>query len=200
MTDAINHAVISQVMRHLRTGNIRRCLDLGFKHEELSMLSQMSVENTTHLLNMTVPFITVNIDHDMLARSFERVLAEGERQSLIQRSIAHGASIHMMTTYFGVSSEEVSTRRRIMGVNIRAGRIPMPSAEESANAWYRWIDLSRASGVEPSRFDSLAALDVMLLLAEETTLSLAVIWELLRSWYPESNKARKRKARSSRSA
>ena len=199
MSDAINHAVISQVMRHLRTGNIRRCLDLGFKHEELSMLSQMSLENTTHLLNMTVPFITVNIDHDMLARSFERVLAEGERQSLIQRSIAHGASIHMMTTYFGVSSEEVSTRRRIMGVTIKAGRIPMPSEEESASAWYRWIDLARSSGVEPSQFDSLAALDVMLLLAEETTFSLAVIWELLRSWYPQPNTGRQRKTRASRS-
>ena len=199
MSDAINHAVISQVMKHLRTGNIRRCLDLGFKHEELSLLSQMSVENTTHLLNMTVPFITVNIDHDMLARSFERVQAEGERQTLIQRSIAHGASIHMMTTYFGVSSEEVSTRRRIMGVTIKAGRIPMPSAEDSASAWYRWVDLAGSCGIEPSHFDSLAALDVMLLLAEETTMSLAVIWELLRSWYPQANKTRQRKARASRS-
>lgn len=199
MSDAINHAVISQVMKHLRTGNIRRCLDLGFKHEELSLLSQMSVENTTHLLNMTVPFITVNIDHDMLARSFERVQAEGERQTLIQRSIAHGASIHMMTTYFGVSSEEVSTRRRIMGVTIKAGRIPMPSAEDSASAWYRWVDLAGSSGIEPSHFDSLAALDVMLLLAEETNMSLAVIWELLRSWYPQANKNRQRKARASRS-
>lgn len=200
MSDAINHAVISHVMQHLRTGNIRRCLDLGFKHEELSILSQMSVENTMHLLNMTVPFITVNIDHDMLARSFERVLAESERQSLIQRSIAHGASIHMMTTYFGVSSEEVSTRRRIMGITIKAGRIAMPSAEESADGWYRWIDLARSSGIEPSHFDSLAALDVMLLLAEETTFSLAVIWELLRSWYPDTNKTRQSKTRMSRRA
>lgn len=197
MSDAINHAIITQVMKHLRTGNIRRCLDLGFKHEELSMLSQMSVENTTHLLNMTVPFITVNIDHDMLARSFERVLAESERQSLIQRSILYGASIHMMVTFFGIPSEEVSTRRRIMGVMVKAGRLTMPSPDASAKAWYRWKDLVKDSGLEVTDFNSMEGLDVMLLLAEETTLSLAVIWDLLKSWYPEKTRNRQKRPRKS---
>lgn len=194
MSDPINHAIIRQVMTHLRSGNIRRCLELGFRHEELNVLSQMSVESTAHLLNMTVPFITISIDHEMLARSFERVMAENERQTLIQRAINHGASIHMMMTYFGVSSEEVSARRRIMGLNVKAGRIPQPGEQDSARAWHRWKSLTENAGIDPGDFDSLAGLDLMILLAEETRLSLAAIWDLLKAWYPQGAVRKRRKS------
>lgn len=193
MNDAINHAIINQVMKDLRTGNIRRCLDLGFNHDELNQLSQMPPENIMHLSSMPVPFTTVTVNHDLLARSFERVNAECERQNLIRNALQRGASIQMMMTYFGISSEEVSTRRRIMGISLRAGRLPMPADEMSEHAWRRWEALTRSSGLRIDEYGSLAGLDVMILLAEETGLALAVLWELLRTWYPKGDRKKARK-------
>lgn len=193
---ALNNAVLTQVMTHLRDGNFRRCLELGFKHDELSQLNGLSLGDIGALGRMPIRFVNVSINHDLLTRALERLHEESDRQALIGRAITLGASIQMLNELFGVSSEEVSTRRRMMGITVKSGRNPMPDVTETHLTWIRWKELCIEAGI--SLDDSLenkdptAILDLMMMLAEETHLPLSIIKRLLEQWKDDSQALRSR--------
>ncbi|MCM6306029.1 DUF2857 domain-containing protein, partial [Klebsiella pneumoniae] len=71
---------------------------------------------------------------------------------------------------------EISARRRLMGINIRQGRSQAPDEEEEIALWKRWQE------VKVDNLDSIQALEVMMQLTRERSLSLTVVWNLIRKW------------------
>ncbi|MDC6705829.1 DUF2857 domain-containing protein, partial [Leclercia adecarboxylata] len=105
--------------------------------------------------------------------------------------------------FFGLSPQDVALQRLVIGVTARRGRWREFSEEMDAQLWYRWTHLMKEHQVELD--DSLALLDVAMLVAEELNapqgadstegtenLSLAIIWHRVQSWirdglYPPSH-------------
>lgn len=183
----MNHAVLRQVAAHLRNGDIKRCLDLGFREEELSLINSLSLGEINHLSAMPVQFVQVSINHEVLQRALERLQEDNDRQALIQRAIALGATIDMLTQLFGMTASEVSARRRLQGVTSKQGRLAMPPVEETHSIWHRWKELCEGTNLQ-LEVDPIAALDIMMMLAEETGHTLSVIWKLAHSWAQVTNK------------
>ncbi|OLU25470.1 hypothetical protein BVH03_17595 [Pseudomonas sp. PA15(2017)] len=183
MTDSsLNTAVLYQVMTHLRDGNFRRCLEMGFDQEELVQLNQLSFSDISELTRTPVRFIEITVNHDLLGRALGRLQEEALRQQMIQRAIKLGASLEMLNSLFGITSEEVSGRRRFMGINIKPGRPQMPEVEEMHQLWNRWQKLIAENSAKIDQTDPTAALGVMMILAEETGHPLSIIWKLIREW------------------
>ncbi|WP_313026668.1 DUF2857 domain-containing protein [Pseudomonas lopnurensis] len=193
MTDSsLNTAVLHQVMTHLRDGHFRRCLELGFKQDELVQLNQLSLSDISELTRMPVRFVEISINHDLLSKALGRLQEEGLRQQMIQRAIRLGASIEMLHSLFGITSEEVSARRRLMGINIKPGRPQMPDVDEMNHLWARWQKLIAETGAKLDRSDPTAALDAMMLLAEETGKPLSIVWKLIHEWEADVQKMLRR--------
>ncbi|MGP0172721.1 DUF2857 domain-containing protein [Pseudomonas sp. NCHU5208] len=198
MSDSpLNTAVLHQVMTHLRDGDFRRCLEFGFKEDELIRLNQLSFSDITELTRMPVRFVKISINHDLLGKALGRLQEEGQRAQLVQRAIQLGASIEMLNKLFGITSEEVSARRRLLGISIKTGRPKMPEVEELHLIWGRWQSLIAHAGIKPELIDanSIESLDIMMMLAEETGKPLSVIWKLVHEWHADVKKMLERSSK-----
>lgn len=176
MMSTINQAVLSQVIQEMKEGNVRFCEALGFDYEELNELSSLSYEELMHLGSTPAQFLKITVNHDVLRKMLIHVRQEQKLQQLVNRAIKLGGSLALIRCYFGLPTAEVCARRRLKGIFIRQGRNQLPSEEEEAALWMRWQE------VKVEKLDSMQALEAMMLLAQEYSLSLNVIWNLIRQW------------------
>ncbi|PVW73311.1 DUF2857 domain-containing protein [Klebsiella pneumoniae] len=155
------NALLTQLIMELKSGSIRRCEALGM---------------TMYLISTPVSILTVCINHANLKMLMEQAQRERQRAQRIDRALALGGSIELMQRYFGLTPAEVSTRRRLSGIETRQGRCHNPTEEEELAVWEQW------KAAQISNLASLEALDVMMLIAEQHDISLTVIWTLAKSW------------------
>ena len=161
------NALLTQLIMELKSGSIRRCEALGMTMEEIQALN---------LISTPVSILTVCINHANLKMLMEQAQRERLRAQRIDRALALGGSIELMQRYFGLTPAEVSTRRRLSGIDTRQGRCHNPSEEEELAVWEQW------KAAQISNLASLEALDEMMLIAEQHDISLTVIWTLAKSW------------------
>ena len=88
------------------------------------------------------------------------------------------ASIELMQHFFGLTSAEVSSRRRLLGRTEKQGRKKHCSEETEGKIWTRWQELKSTL----SNLHSLETLDVYMLIAEEYAVSLTSIWKMIMAW------------------
>ena len=105
-----------------------------------------------------------------------QVRQEQKFQQLVGQAVQLGGSIALISHYFGISTAEISARRRLMGIHVRQGRNQVPGEEEEAALWNRWQQ------IKVDNIDSIPAQEAMMLLAQERSLSLTVVWNLIRQW------------------
>ncbi|NNA96947.1 DUF2857 domain-containing protein [Pseudomonas gessardii] len=190
----INEAILSQVLHHMRNGQLRRCIEMGLEPEILAQLQQPSVLSL--LLNTPVSWCSVTIDGDIVKKLLTGAQRSDEEVRMIERALRLGATTQMLQQFFGLSPQDVALQRLVIGVTARRGRWREFSEEMDAQLWYRWTHLMKEHQVELE--DSLALLDVAMLVAEELnipqdtgtsesteSLSLAIIWHRVQSWIKE---------------
>jgi hypothetical protein len=176
MMPSINQAILSHVMHELKEGNVRYCEALGFEREELSELNTLNFDEIIHLGNAATHFLKISVNHDVFRKMLAQVRQEQRFQNIINHAMSLGGSIALINHYFGLSTAEISARRRLLGINIRQGRKQIPSEEEEAKAWKRWQELNI------DNLDSIEALKAMMQLSEEQSMSLTVVWSLIKQW------------------
>ncbi|MBP2170749.1 hypothetical protein J2125_003941 [Erwinia toletana] len=176
MIPSINQAVLTQVLQELKEGNVRYCESMGFDQYELAHLSSLSVEEVLYLSNSAAHFLKISVNHDVLRQMLVQVHQTQQQQKLVDQSLALGASIALLHHYFGMSTVEVSARRRLLGICVRAGRNENPDEAAEHQVWHRWQE------IKPDKLDSLEGLQAMLCVAEELSLSLTVVWNLVQQW------------------
>lgn len=71
----INEAVLTQVINHLRNGQLRRCAEMGLRPEILAQLQQPAVMSI--LTNTPVSWVDVRVNIDVM----EKILATAERSA-----------------------------------------------------------------------------------------------------------------------
>lgn len=173
------NSLLTQLLMELKSGNIRRCEAMGLTLDEIQALNQLTVEDLHYLVNSSVSILTFRINHTNLNMMLVQARQEQVRLQRIDRALALSGSIEMMQCYFGLTAAEVSTRRRLAGIATRQGRNQTPGEAEEVAIWEQW----QAARVD--NLDSLEALEVMMLIAEQQDIALTSVWTLVKSWVDE---------------
>ncbi|MFE4110606.1 DUF2857 domain-containing protein [Kosakonia sp. YIM B13611] len=175
MIPSLNYAVLTATLHALKEGNIQYGETLGFTFDELNALNQLSLDELFSLSRAPAQLITLTVRHDVLHKLIASSHLESKRQQQINRAIRLGGSIAFLSHYFGLTSNDVCTRRRLLGVTIPHGRTAIPNEEVDAEIWHRW------KKTRPENIESPAALEAMMLItesfsAQENSPSLTVVW------------------------
>lgn len=80
----INEAVLTQVLNHLRNGQLRRCAEMGLRPEILAQLQQPAVMSI--LTNTPVSWVDVRVNIDVMEKSWPQPSAARRKTC---RSNAH---------------------------------------------------------------------------------------------------------------
>lgn len=177
MIPSLNYAVLTDAIHALKDGNIRHCESLGFTYDELNAINKLSMDELLILSRASSQFINVTIHHEVLRQILAQTKQEIYLQQRINRAIELGGSIELLNQFFGLSSNEISARRRLVGIYISQGRTRIPDESTDAEIWTLWTKQ------RPDNLFSLDALDAMMNITEELSersdaeaLSLTVVW------------------------
>ncbi|HCF7276005.1 TPA: DUF2857 domain-containing protein, partial [Pseudomonas aeruginosa] len=184
----INEAVLTQVLNHLRNGQLRRCAEMGLRPEILAQLQQPAVMSI--LTNTPVSWVDVRVNIDVM----EKILATAERSAQedlqIERALKLGATTTMIQSFFGLSPEDTATKRLMLEIHPRRGRWRQLDEQIERQIWFRWEHLMQENQVRLE--DSMELLDIAMILTEEINagieqdspefISLAIVWSLIQSW------------------
>lgn len=138
MNPSLNYYVLTDVLHALKDGNIRYCESLGFTFDEMNALNQLSLDEVFTLSRAAVPYISVSVRHDVLLHLLAHAREEYRQQQQINRAIRLGGSIALLNHYFGLTSNDVCLRRRLLGVSVPFGRTPDPDEETDVKIWRQW--------------------------------------------------------------
>ena len=107
---------------------------MGFNEEELRQIKNLSVNEMVYLCNSTAQFCNVEINHDLLGRILDCAQKDKKLEKTQDRALMLDASIELMQSFFGLTSAEVSGRRKLLGRTEKQGRKKHCSEEtESEN-------------------------------------------------------------------
>ncbi|KEZ68355.1 MULTISPECIES: DUF2857 domain-containing protein [Pseudomonas syringae group] len=196
----LNEAMVAQILHHLRNGEVRRCLDMGLDPEILALLQQPSSQSV--LLNSAVIWCRVAVDPDMVKRLLANKERTDQENRIVQRALRLGATTPMLQEFFGMSPQEVSLQRVLVGVPGRPGRFR--DIPDDAPLWHRFVQLMEEYSVDHT--DGVALLDIAMMLTEEINvppeephslptdqITLGLVWNKIQGWlaqdlYPNGKK------------
>lgn len=179
MIPSLNYTILTDAIHALKDGNVRHCESLGFTYDELNAINRLSMDELFILSRASSQFIHVTINHEVLRQILAQTKQEIYLQQRINRAIELGGSIDLLNQFFGLSSNEISARRRLVGISISQGRSRIPDEKTDAQIWTMW------KKKRPDNLFSLEALDAMMNITEELSgsgdsdeeaLSLTVVW------------------------
>lgn len=187
----LNEAMIAQILHHQRHGEIRRLLDMGLDPEILGLLQSPS--SLSVLVNASVIWCQVVIDQEMIKRLLSNTERSEEETRMVQRALRLGATTPMLHEFFGMSPQEVSLQRVLVGVPGKPGRYR--ELPDDTPLWHRFVHLMKE--YEADHTDSKALLDIAMLITEEINapleqqgsnqerIPLGLIWNKIQQWINE---------------
>lgn len=175
MFPSLNYVVLTNALAALKEGNFRYCETLGFTFDELNTLNQLSLDELFIVSRASAQFMSITVRHDVLQQILTQSHQEAQRQQQINRSVRLGGSIALLNHFFGLTSNEVCARRRLLGVTIPYGRTPIPDEAIDAEIWLSW------QKKRTENLDTPDALEAMMQVTEalsssEKGLSLTAVW------------------------
>ncbi|MDG0805291.1 DUF2857 domain-containing protein [Pectobacterium brasiliense] len=175
MFPSLNYAVLTNALAALKEGNFRYCETLGFTFDELNALNQLSLDELFIVSRASAQFMSITVRHDVLQQILTLSHQEAQRQQQINRAVRLGGSIALLNHFFGLTSNEVCARRRLLGVTIPYGRTPIPDEAIDAEIWLSWKK-NRSENLDTS--DALEAMMQVTesLSSREKGLSLTAVW------------------------
>lgn len=178
----LNQAIINELLNHLGRGEIGYCTQLGFSEQELAALEQLTYQEIADLANSKASFALVSINHEAFWRMLEIVKENSYQRNIADRALTLGASSEILYELYGMSSAEVSARRKVLGIKESMGRKPNASEQEEHQVWGYWVK-ERPSLLNDDETFDLAKPNVfatMMFIAEETKISLTEVVRLVR--------------------
>lgn len=191
LSQAANQILLQLVME-LKTGNTRRCEALGIPPDVIRALREITLEELQFVCNSKVSVLSFAVNTDNLLRLMEYARDECQRNERVDRALTLGASIEIMRHYFGLNGCDVAMRRRIAGIKVRDGREYTLSDDELAEVWNHWVRSGSEDLYETS------SLDALMLISEETNMSLTAVWRAVREYVtPRTRRGQRLKEKSS---
>ncbi|KWZ92823.1 hypothetical protein HMPREF3212_00524 [Citrobacter freundii] len=194
MFHSLNYSVLTNVLAALKEGNFRYCKTIGFTFDELNTLNQLSLDELFIVIRASTEFMSITVHHDALQQLLTFSREEAHHQQQINRAIRLKGSIALLNHFFGLTSNEVCTRRRLLGVTIPYGRTPVPDENIDAEIWLLWQKNRHEN------LDTFEALEAMMQITEslssrEKGLSLTAVWNRITLCQKETLKRRTSHAR-----
>ncbi|MBR7599527.1 DUF2857 domain-containing protein [Klebsiella variicola] len=176
MNLSLNYAVLTDALHALKEGNFHYCESLGFTFDEMTDLNQLSLDELFIVSRSSTPFVAISVHHDVLRHQMVLARQEVRLQQLINRAIRLGGSIALLNQYFGLTSNEICLRRRMLGVSVPYGRTPEPDEETDAAIWRQWKKCRVENLASP---EALAAMMQVTetLLSQTQGLPLTTVWK-----------------------
>nr|WP_277395952.1 DUF2857 domain-containing protein [Pantoea ananatis] len=171
---------MNSLLMDIKCGNIRRCESMGLSVEEIRVLSGLSLDELHYIGQSKVSVLDVKLNHENFWLILNQARNEQARMLMIDRALELGGSMELMDKYFGMSPSDVSSRRRLMGIESRQGRTQSLTEEQDALLWNEW----KNAGIESP--ESHKALEAMMLAAELHGLSLTAVWTKVCQWCREA--------------
>ncbi|CAM7373665.1 DUF2857 domain-containing protein [Citrobacter portucalensis] len=175
MIPLINYTILTDALHALKEGNIRHCESLGFTFDEMNALNQLSLDELFTVSRAAAPFVSVSVRHDVLHHLLAQARQEYHHQQEINRAIRLGGSISLLNHYFGLTSNEVCLRRRLLGVSVPYGRTPEPDEETDAAIWLQWQKCRVENLESPNALIAMMQVTEVLL-PRFQELSLTMVW------------------------
>lgn len=194
MFPSLNYSVLTNVLAALKEGNFRYCKTIGFTFDELNTLNQLSLDELFIVIRASTEFMSITVHHDALQQLLTFSREEAHHQQQINLAIRLKGSIALLNHFFGLTSNEVCTRRRLLGVTIPYGRTPFPDENIDAEIWLLWQKNRHEN------LDTFEALEAMMQITEslssrEKRLSLTAVWNRITLCQKETLKRRTSHAR-----
>ncbi|EMB4337280.1 DUF2857 domain-containing protein [Citrobacter freundii] len=179
MIPSLNYSILTNALHALKEGNFRYCETLGFTFDELNALNQLSLDELFIVSRASAQFMVVTVHHEILEQILALSHREVHRQQRINQAIKLGGSIALLNHFFGLTSNEVCIRRRLLGIAIPHGRTPIPDEAIDAEIWQLW------QKHRPENIESSDALEIMMqvveyLSARDVAPSLTVVWNRIK--------------------
>lgn len=176
MIPSLNYAILIDALHALKEGNFHHCESLGFTFDEMNTLNQLSLDELFIVSRSSAPFVAISVRHDVLRHLMVLALQEVRQQQQIHRAIRLGGSIALLNQYFGLTSNEVCLRRRMLGVSVPYGRTPEPDEEIDAAIWRQWQKCRVENLASPEALAAMMQVTETLLLQTEG-LPLTTVWK-----------------------
>lgn len=176
MIPSLNYAVLTDALHALKEGDIRHCESLGFTFDEMNALNMLSLDELFIISRSAAPFFSVSIRHEVLHHVLALARQEHRRQKQINRAIRLGGSIALLNQYFGLTSNDVCLRRRMLGVSVPYGRTPEPDEETDAVIWRQWQKYRVENLASPEALGAMMQVTETLL-SQSKGLSLTTVWK-----------------------
>ena len=172
--------ILSALLMDVKAGNVRRCESIGMSLEEIRALSQLNIDELHYLNQSHVSVLDFQINHDNFWLMLGQARNESKRLLMVDRALELGGSMELLDKYFGLSPSEVSSRRRLIGIETRQGRTQSLTETQDNAVWEHW----KAAGLDSP--DSHTALEVMMLASEQHDVSLTAVWTKVCLWCREA--------------
>lgn len=176
----LNQAILSDILIHMRRGEIQYCHSLGFDETELMQLANLSTQEISDICESAVSFANIQINHAVFWSLLENVRENTRQRNTIDRALSLGASSEIIHHYFGWSSAEVSARRKLLGIKESLGRKANVSEQEEKHIWELWSN-SQTNNLQTGD-ESNNELDLLMFIAEETGCGLTEVNRLVKQY------------------
>ena len=181
----LNHAIISEILTHARRGELNYLYQLGFSEEEIAEIENLSTLEIFDICDSGIPFGTVKINHRLFWGLVVSAREKSHQRNVMDKALLLGASSEILHKRFGLSSADVSARRKILGINEPMGRKRNATEEESARVWDVWNKQKAALEKNIDLEHSDEGLDLMIFIAEESGVCLTEVSRLILEWTKE---------------
>ncbi|QPB42883.1 DUF2857 domain-containing protein [Rodentibacter haemolyticus] len=180
----LNQALISEIIAHVRRGELNYCYQLGFDESELATIMALTTEEICEICDSSSSFASIKINHSVFWNLIESVRVNSQERNIIDRALNLGISGEMLRHRFGWSSSEVSARRKLLGIKEHIGRKRSADEQDELKVWELWQENKHTIKTNEIE-NSMAGLDLLMHIAEETELSLTEVWRLVSTWVKE---------------
>lgn len=180
----LNQALLSQVFDDLRNGQLRRCLEMGFTEDDLSILKDPS--KLSVLLNTSASWSKISVDRGILQRLLERVSESDRETKMIDQMLLLGASSKMITDLFSLNQREVATRKKALDVEKKQGRWQELDEQKDHELYYEWKEKVKNYQLDTENLMDMAK--VSMILARRHKIPMAMIWQAVEKWIKVLNK------------
>ncbi|OOG28871.1 hypothetical protein B1C78_00625 [Thioalkalivibrio denitrificans] len=166
----VSFSILRYAVQKLHDGDMNAVLDLGFEVDELRAMEGLTLRDLQYLSRVTVPFLRVQVDHDVYRAMLTRVRDEAQTEAMQDTLILQGAPRQLMQTLYGMTPQQYSNRRRLLRLTGQnTGRPPRIPEELEHTIWRHWSALQDA---EPARR--------YLETAQRSQTSVANVWQIVK--------------------
>lgn len=127
----------------LKKGDSALCESLGLNMDQLQKMNQFdapSLYRVAEVYSRTISLDQcISFDPQALTLAIDRIMQETDESRLIDDFLMHGACKTVMRKYFGMNSSSVASRKRMLNIETRVGRIRTCSIDEAHTIYDSWL-------------------------------------------------------------